>query len=119
MRRLGEGFEDDFVAEVLELAHETLLVGLGGLALDEVVGAQIGVGLAAFEQVVRDHRTSRTSACGAGSTPPAAGDQPATSSRSTATRQIDDLLGCRRTGTLTCLRRARIASISSSVRGES
>ena len=51
----GCRFERDLVAHALELADKTLLVGLLGLAVDEVVRAQVAVGLAALEQVVGDH----------------------------------------------------------------
>jgi hypothetical protein len=42
------------VAHALELPYQPVPVGLMGLALDEVVGAQVGVGLAAAEQMPGD-----------------------------------------------------------------
>src|SRR5690242_13823644 len=42
---LGDGFEGDFVAELLELVDEAAAVAVGvfGLAADEVVLAEVGV----------------------------------------------------------------------------
>jgi hypothetical protein len=42
------------VAHALELSDQPVPVGLMGLALDEVVGAQVGVGLAAGEEMPGD-----------------------------------------------------------------
>src|SRR5919109_5426541 len=56
-RRSGRcWFQGDLVAHALQLSNQTVPVGLMGLALDEVVGAEIGVGLAAAEQMPGDHQ---------------------------------------------------------------
>jgi hypothetical protein len=44
------------VAHALKLSNQPVPVGLMGLALEEVVGAQVGVGLATAEQVSGDHQ---------------------------------------------------------------
>ena len=48
------GFEGDFVAECFELGDEAALAGDRAASLLEVVGSQVGVGLAGGEQVPDD-----------------------------------------------------------------
>src|SRR5215211_4493770 len=54
IRSGGCWLQGDLVAHALKLPYQPVPVGLMGLALDEVVGAQVGVGLAAGEQMPGD-----------------------------------------------------------------
>ena len=58
------------MAHALELSDQPVTVGLMGLALDEVVGAQVGVGLAAAEQMPGDHQDRVGNGQGGRGTPP-------------------------------------------------
>ena len=53
----GSGrFQGDLETHAFELADQAVLVGVAGLALQEVVAAKVGIGLLTGEQVPADHQ---------------------------------------------------------------
>ena len=50
------GFQGDLVAQALKLADEAVLVGVAGVAVKEVVGAEVGVGLPTLKEAGGDHQ---------------------------------------------------------------
>ena len=51
----GERFQHDLVPEALELADKALGVRLGVVAPEQILGAELGIGPTALEDVVGDH----------------------------------------------------------------